>query len=145
MSDFPCCKAVHLNMCTVYPPFSPYLAGLAFALPKWLFSRLVSWYFTPEEHRQMIRTKNFALQAVGYFGTQSTQVCVNVSPILYHAKLSCRAAFHNRPGFERLSDRYSIYHLHFLLSLIWKVSLFGLGRSTTPVSHTSLEHTAQQI
>jgi hypothetical protein len=114
-------------MCTVYPPFSPYLAGLAFALPKWLFSRLLSWYFTPEEYNHMIRTKDFVLQAVGYFGTQSTQVGVDVSPLLYHTKLSCRAAFHNRPGFVRLSYRYFVDHLYFLSSFILKGLLVWLG------------------
>jgi hypothetical protein len=62
-------------MCTVPPPFSPIFAGLVFALPKWLSSRVLSWYFSPEEYQQMVRSKDFALQAIGYFGTQSTQVC----------------------------------------------------------------------
>jgi hypothetical protein len=61
-------------MCTVPPPFSPVVAGLVYALPKWLSTRVLSWYFSPEEYQQMIRSKDFAIGAMGYFGLQSMQV-----------------------------------------------------------------------
>ena len=70
----PHCRVVHLNMCTVPPPFPYAVLGLVFALPSWLSAPLVKWYFSPEEYRQMIRSKDFALQGAGYFGMQATQV-----------------------------------------------------------------------
>jgi len=86
LSDMPHCRAVHLNMCTVPPPFPYAVLGLVFALPSWLSTPLVKWYFSPEEYRQMIRSKDFALQGVGYFGMQATQpftigLALNDSPI----------------------------------------------------------------
>ncbi|EJD49621.1 hypothetical protein AURDEDRAFT_182766 [Auricularia subglabra TFB-10046 SS5] len=86
MSDSSHCKAVHLNMCTVPPPHSPLLMGLVWALPTWLSSKIVSWMFTPDEWRQLLRTKDFAMQGAGYFATQSTQpltigLALNDSPI----------------------------------------------------------------
>ena len=72
-------------MCTVPPPFSPVLAGLLYALPTWISTRVLSWYFTPEEYKHMIRSKNFAFQALGYFGIQSTQVILIHSYLFWNA------------------------------------------------------------
>ncbi|KZW02821.1 alpha/beta-hydrolase [Exidia glandulosa HHB12029] len=86
MSDYPRCKAVNLNMCTVPPPHSPIIMGLVWALPKWISDRIVSWTFTPDEWRQLMRTKDFAMQGAGYFAMQSTQpltigLALNDSPM----------------------------------------------------------------
>lgn len=70
----PNCKAVHLNMCVVPPPFSYLTAGLMFMGPGWLSSLLISWYFSPEEYRQMLRSKDFFLHGGGFFAVQGTQV-----------------------------------------------------------------------
>jgi hypothetical protein len=58
----------------VPPPFSPILGGLVFALPKWLSTRVMSWYSSDEEYEHMVGSKDLAIQATGYFGLQTTQV-----------------------------------------------------------------------
>jgi len=86
LSDMPHCRAVHLNMSTVPPPFPYLIAGLVFALPSSVSSRLLKWYFSPDEYKQMVRSKDFVLQGAGYFGMQATQpftigLALNDSPI----------------------------------------------------------------
>jgi pimeloyl-ACP methyl ester carboxylesterase len=111
LSEMPHCKAVHLNMCTVPPPFPYAIAGLVLALPTWLSSRLLKWYFSPEEHRQMMRSKDFIFQA-GYFGMQATQV--NIYLMRAILQLDMGLAFHDRFGIKRLSNRLVHWlYLHF--------------------------------
>ena len=100
----PRCKAVHLNMCTVPPPFPYAVVGLVFALPNWLSSRLLKWYFSPEEYRQMIRSKDFALKGAGYFGMQATQVSYRICRVRQQFSnafiFGCDPAIYNWFGVE---------------------------------------------
>jgi pimeloyl-ACP methyl ester carboxylesterase len=122
LSDMPHCRAVHLNMCTVPPPFPYAIAGLVFALPSWFSSRLLKWYFSPEEYKQMIRSKDFALQGAGYFGMQATQpftigLALNDSPIglliwlgeKYHAHID---PSYDLPPATLLTTISIYYHTH---------------------------------
>ncbi|KAF8527055.1 epoxide hydrolase [Gautieria morchelliformis] len=122
LSNMPSCKAIHHNMSIVPPPFSYVTAGLMFMLPKWLSSRLISWHFSPEEHRQMLRSKDFALQAGGYFGVQSRQpftlgLALNDSPIGILIWIGEKYHAHTDPSFNLpphiLLTTISIYyHTH---------------------------------
>ena len=86
ISDYPNCRLVHLNMCTVPPPNSPILLGLLWLLPNWLSSRIVSLKLSSEDWDQLMKTKKFAMQGAGYFALQSTQpftigLALNDSPM----------------------------------------------------------------
>jgi hypothetical protein len=67
----PRCRAVHLNMCVVAPPYAP-LWGALWGAPRWLSAPLGRWLLSDAERAALARTKAFAFRA-SYYAVHALQ------------------------------------------------------------------------